>query len=169
MTNEDQIACSSVDGDPDNSCGDRPEKDPSCPGGRDPPPGGMNSEMEAFSNPLGKYSKITFCEHFFLRMESLGAVIDDAKTTLTPEEKNDLWNYQNRARTVFHEITHLNYFMNAPDKSPYVDDLEIPFGPKTRRTYLPGYGPERIKIIANYEAINKGGFFTQRNGKFIVP
>jgi hypothetical protein len=127
----------------------------------------MGSEMEAFSNPLGKYSKITFCEHFFLRMESLGTIIDEAKNELPPAEKNDLWSYQNRARTVFHEITHLNYFMNAPDKSPYVDDLEIPFGPKSRRTYYAGYGPERIKNIANYEAVNKGGFYTQRNGMSI--
>lgn len=92
--------------------------------------------------------------------------MDDAKT-FTPEEKNDLWNYQNRARTVFHEITHLNYFMNAPGKSPYVDDLEIPFGAKKRRTYIPGYGPKMIKILANYEAVDKGGFFTQRNGMLI--
>jgi hypothetical protein len=128
----------------------------------------MNSDMEAFSNPLGKYSKTTFCEHFFLRMLSLSTVMADAKT-LPANEKNDLWEYQNRARVVFHEVTHLNYFMNAPDKSPIVDDVEIPFGPKTRRTYLPGYGPERIKIIANYEAANKGGFYTQRNGILAAP
>lgn len=123
--------------------------------------------MEAFSNPLGRYSKITFCERFFNKMVSLSTVIDEGKAETDPSEKNDLWNYQNRARVVFHEITHLNYFMNAPDKSPYVDDLQVPFGPKARRTYKPGYGPENIKIIANYEAVNKGGFYTQRNGMLI--
>ena len=116
--------------------------------------------MEAFSNPLGKYSKITFCDHFFLRMFSLGTVIDSAKKDKT----NNLWGYQNRARTFFHEVTHLNYFMNAPNESPYVDDLELPFGNKGKRTYRTAYGPDNIKIAANYEGIDKGGFYTQRNG-----
>jgi len=102
-------------------------------------------------------------------MVSLGTAIQEAKEDLTPAEKNDLWEYQNRARTVFHEVTHLNYFMNAPDKSPFVDDLQIPFGPKTKRTYTAAYGPENIKIVANYEAANKGGFYTQRNGMLVVP
>jgi len=125
----------------------------------------MKSEMEAFSNPLGKYSKITFCETFFLRMMSLGTVIDAAKKEYTPEQKNNIWEYQNRARTFFHEITHLNYFMNAPGQSPYVDDLQIPLvGPGKRKTYRPAYGPDYVKIIANRETANMGGFYAQRNG-----
>lgn len=56
-------------------------------------------------------------------MKSLDFVIGTAKKD-PGSHQNDLWNYQNRARLLFQEITHLNYFVNAPDKSPYVDDVK---------------------------------------------
>jgi hypothetical protein len=119
--------------------------------------------MEAYSNPLERYSKITFCNRFFNDLKSLSFVINTAKKN-PGAYQNDLWNYQNRARCVFHEITHLNYFMNAPDKSPYVDDVKIQHGSGKGQVNDLCYGPSNIKILANYEAVGKGGFYTQRNG-----
>lgn len=67
---------------------------------------------------------------------------------------------------MFHEITHLNSFMNAPSKSPYIDDVRVKYGSGkgSGRHNERSYGPNDIKILANYEAVNKGGFYTQRNG-----
>lgn len=31
------------------------------------------------------------------------------------------------------------------------------------------YGSENNKILANYDAVNKGGFNTKRNGKMLFP
>lgn len=155
-----RVQCSSEDGDPDNECGDRPKKDLKCPNGQQPARG-TESDMEAFSNPLGWYSKITFCNKFF-KYPSLDFVVDTAKKN-SRSYQNDLWNYQNRARVLFHEITHLNYFMNAPKESPYVDDVKIAYGSGKGAKNVASYGPENIKILANYEAVGKGGFYTQRN------
>ena len=82
--------------------------------------------------------------------------------------QNDLWNYQNRARVLFHEMTHLDYFVNVPTKSPYIDDIRIKYGVGKAVQNKLTYGPDRIKILSNYEAVGKGGFFTQRNGRFKV-
>lgn len=100
-------------------------------------------------------------------MRSLSEVVATAKRN-SKSYQNDLWNYQNRARVVFHEITHLNYFMNAPKESPFVDDIKIKYkvgGGSKAISNVAAYGPENIKILANYEAVGRGGFFTQRNGK----
>ena len=56
--------------------------------------------------------------------------------------------------------------MNAPASSPYVDDLKVDYrGAKGKRVTENGYGPENVKSIANYEAVGRGGWFPQRNGK----
>lgn len=70
---------------------------------------------------------------------------------------------------MMHEATHLDSFVNAPDKSPYVDDVRIKYGTGkgSGRHNERSYGPNNIKILANYEAVDKGGFYTQRNGIFI--
>ena len=81
-------------------------------------------ELEAYSDPLGWYSKITFCKLFLDRMPDLDFVINTAKRN-SQSYQNHLWNYQDRARLLFHEMTHLNYVVNAPDISPYVDDVKI--------------------------------------------
>ena len=99
-------------------------------------------------------------------MTDLQSVINTAKKNARPYQ-NDLWNYQNRARCLFHEMTHLNYFMNAPDKSPYVEEARLQWGSGKGRKNQLAYGPENIKILANYEAVGKGGFYTQRNGTVI--
>ena len=160
-----QVQCS-PDGDEANVCGDKPDKPDNCPGGQPPSPG-KPTGVEAYSNPLEKYSKITFCNIFFNKLTSLDYVINTAKRN-SPAYQNDLWNYQNRARVLFHEMTHLNYFVNAPDSSPYVDDVKIKFGPVKGRKNELCYGPEHVKILANYEAVGKGGFYTQRNGTVVL-
>lgn len=122
--------------------------------------------MEAYSDNTQWYSKIVFCNYFFNGMRSLKEQMDTAKSK-DLAYKDDLWNYQNRARTLFHEITHLDYFVNAPSKSPVVDDVKIKVKYKNKRnpSIDTSYGPTNIKILANYEAVGKGGYFTQRNGK----
>ena len=100
-------------------------------------------------------------------MLDLDFVINTAKKN-SQSYQNDLWNYQNRARLLLYEMTHLNYFVNAPDKSPYVDDVKIRWKEGKKNYNLATYGPERIKMLANYEAIKKGGFYTQRNGTSLL-
>ena len=156
-----QVQCS-PDGDEENVCGDKSTTPPGCPDGTPPSPG-KPTGVEAFSNPLGRYSQITFCNIFFNKMTDLQSVIKTAKKN-NKGYRNQLWNYQNRARLLFHEITHLNYFMNAPDKSPYVEEARIVWGSGKVKENQLAYGPDYIKILANYEAVGKGGFYTQRNG-----
>ena len=92
-------------------------------------------------------------------MKSLSEAMRDVKSGKQP--RNDLWSFQNRARIMFHEMTHLSYFMNTPGKSPEVDDVIID---ATSGTNQRCYGPENVKQLANYQGrVNKGGFFTQRN------
>ncbi|KAL8747440.1 MAG: hypothetical protein Q9190_000701 [Brigantiaea leucoxantha] len=157
-----RVQCS-PDGDDSNQCGDKPSP-PQCPGGPSTP--GTSTGIEAYSDPLEEYSKITFCNIFFKSRDypSLGTAIVNAKRNNQGYQK-DLWNYQNRARVMFHEITHLDSFMNAPSKSPYVDDVKIKYGTGkgSGRHNERSYGPNNIKILANYEAVGKGGFYTQRN------
>jgi hypothetical protein len=93
-------------GDDGKKCGDQAKPPPQCPGNYQPPDDSKTSEVEAYSDPLGTYSKITFCNRFFNKINSLRFVVSTAS-----------------------------------------------------------YGPEDIKILANYEAVGKGGFYNQRNGK----
>jgi hypothetical protein len=121
--------------------------------------------MEAYADQkVGGYSQITFCNQFFA-YDTLDDAITNAKRR---SQTNDLWAFQNRARVVFHEITHLAYFMNAPKQSPYVVDVRIVYKEKGKKGEVAGasYRPERVKILANYERVGKGGFYTQRNGKW---
>lgn len=80
------------------------------------------------------------------------------------QSQNDLSKWNNRARTFFHEITHLDYFMNAPKTNPYVSDLEV----KTSASgsWYEAYGPKYAKIIAQYTDPTDpsySGYFSQRN------
>ncbi|KAI9658022.1 MAG: hypothetical protein M1821_002682 [Bathelium mastoideum] len=157
-----QVQCS-PGGDEDNVCGDRELENPKCPNGDPPSDSDSESEgLEAFSNPLKFWSKITFCNRFF-NMANLATVTRNAKKN-PGDYANNLWNYQNQARVMFHEMTHLNYFMNAPASSPYVDDLHIRY--KLGKSFINkvAYGPEYIKMLANWQRAGRGGFYTQRNG-----
>jgi hypothetical protein len=153
--------------DPDNRCGDGKPNDGNCPGGT-PPAGGTN-QVEAFSEPDGKYSRITFCNDFF-SLNSLSDAVKLAKAK-PREDKNDLTNWNNRARVFFHEVTHLDYFMNAgddpKDKSPYVTDLKFKLKVGGLKQEFEAYGPFNAKIVRNYvtKKAADSAYYSQRNGE----
>lgn len=161
-----RVRCS-PDGDLRKWCSE--SKPGQCPPGNAIPPKRKKNEeetVEAYSEPENDYSTVTFCSYFFNdkdNMRSLGETMDEVRRG--NRAQNDLWSYQNRARVMFHEMTHANYFMNAPDKNPYVDDLRIDIRGRgtSEHKNLASYGPERIKYLANYQRVDKGGFYTQRN------
>jgi hypothetical protein len=128
-----QVRCSGGDGtgDPDNVCGDKKPNDGRCPKRPDGspgnmPPDGKDNLMEAWSNPSGKFSQITFCNRFFNNLGSLQDVVATGKKQSNDVQDNlEIWN--NRARTFFHEITHLTFFMNTPGYGPNVEDIQIKY------------------------------------------
>lgn len=85
-------------------------------------------------------------------------------------QQNDLRNWNNRARVFFHEVTHLDYFMNAgddpKDKSPYVSDLKIRYRWEGALQDFEAYGPFNAKIIRNYvtKRAADSAYYSQRNG-----
>ena len=117
----------------DDVCGDQPDQpnDPACPppkkGGQPVP--GKKSDMEAYARPFESYSRIIFCNRFFNNLISLTDATKRAKS-MEPELQDHLTNWNNRARTLFHEITHLAYFMNSPQKSPVIEDAYITYKQK---------------------------------------
>ncbi|KAL9617663.1 MAG: hypothetical protein Q9160_007580 [Pyrenula sp. 1 TL-2023] len=159
-----RVTCSSKEGDPGNTCGDRPTKD-TCYNSQKVL-ASRKSDVEAFSNPLDIYRKITFCHKFF-EYPDLDAVIRNMKESKRNHgpDWNNLEKYQNRARVLFHEITHLDTLVRTPDPRPGIGDLQITYGSGRALTTEFAYGPENIKILANYEAAAKGGFYTQRNAE----
>ena len=120
---------------------------------------------QAYSEPYGEYSKTVFCNEFFNGddMRTLGEATQYVKTH--PALQNDLSNWENQARVMFHEMTHLKYFMNAPEKSPLVDDAVYDLkGSKGSDVRWEAYGPLGVKTLANYDGqVDKGGYYTQRN------
>jgi len=119
--------------------------------------------MEAWSNPSGRYSQITFCSRFFNDLRPLEEVIDSGKKKPVDKQDNlETWN--SRARCFFHEVTHLTYFMNTPKQGPKVEDLQIKFVQEGKKLTETAYGPYNAKVLRNYVAKGKGGFYTQRNG-----
>ncbi|KAI9892736.1 MAG: hypothetical protein M1814_001156 [Vezdaea aestivalis] len=167
-----EVACSGGDGtgDPDNVCQDKKPDDP----GRCPPRNGQpgqpladpvqGSLMEAWSDPTGTYSKITFCNRFFNELKNLAEVTKAAKA-LPANKKTSLEYWNGRARCFFHEITHLTYFMNTPGKGPNVDDYTIKYKEKGRNVEEVAYGVYNAKILRNYMPQGKSGYYPQRNGK----
>ncbi|KAL9622664.1 MAG: hypothetical protein Q9160_002974 [Pyrenula sp. 1 TL-2023] len=146
---------------PDDTCGGspntKPKKRKKKSGEEDDSP-----TVEAYSNADEFYSKMVFCNYFFNSMSNYGDMLKNVKRN-NRAYQDDLWNYQNRARTVFHEITHLDYFMEAPKKVPHTMDLNIQYNAAGGKVDQVAYGPDHVKILANYEAPGKGGFYTQRN------
>jgi len=119
--------------------------------------------MEAWSNPSGTYSQITFCSRFFNDLRPLDEVIDSGKgKPVDVQNKLETWN--SRARCFFHEVTHLTYFMNTPKQGPKVEDLQIIFEQKGVKQTDIAYGPYNAKVLRNYMRKGRGGFYTQRNG-----
>lgn len=168
-----QVRCSGNDGsgDPDDKCGDRAHQPPQCPPRNPRAPGDDEDQrLEAFSEPNEEYSRITICSKFF-DLPTLTEAMDRFKKRPTAEQDN-LENWNNRARLFFHEVTHLDYFMNADEskdnsKSPEVFDAQFKY--KTgRQTYeVEAYGPLYAKMMRNYIPKQKKyiGYYTQRNGE----
>ena len=69
---------------------------------------GEKKNMEAYSAPTEGWSRITFCKRFFNNLQPLGDVTNNIKRQ-RPEVQDHLDQWNNRARTFFHKITHLNY------------------------------------------------------------
>lgn len=163
------MRCSGGDetGDPDNVCRDKKPNDGKC-GSGSTPVGGKDNRLEAYSestrtHPELTYSRITFCNKF-LNMRSLSEVMDGLpKRPLS--EKVQLHNWNNRARVFQHEVTHLDYFMNAPGSSPLIDDLQFDWREGKTVVRDMAYGPFFCKILRNYGLAGEVAFYPQRNGK----
>lgn len=126
--------------------------------------------MEAFSEPNpenSRYSRITFCNGFFKLLPFQDAI--KAGNALPAKQKTNLENWNNRARCFFHEITHLDYFMNAgkddDGESPEVIDLEVQYTTKKVPGWHDCYGPYNAKVLRNWVDPDPqySGYFTQRN------
>ncbi|MCJ1399599.1 hypothetical protein MMC11_002801 [Xylographa trunciseda] len=67
-----------------------------------------------------------------------------------PDDRFNLDNYENRARCFFHEVTHLDYFVDAPDTDQHVWDwrVTIKTGKKVESSAV--YNPYWTKILARY-------------------
>lgn len=66
---------------------------------------------------------IYFCDGFFQRRSFTNAI--SYNTALKRPENLRLRNYDNRAQTIFHELTHLDLAADSPDPNPRVDDLTV--------------------------------------------
>jgi len=85
----------------------------------------------------------------------------------------NLQNYDNQARVFLHEVTHLNYFMNAKadhknkGENPFITDLEISYRDGRGKDNLvieEAYGVLRAKMTASYRDPTDSGYYAQRNG-----
>ena len=75
-------------------------------------------------------------------------------------DQDNLENWNNRARLFFHEVTHLDYFMNADDsrddsKSPEVFDAGFNFKSGGKTYKAEAYGPLYAKMMRNYNPWQK--------------
>lgn len=152
-------------GDPNNICGDRPTtpppQNPQCPSGSVPSPNQDDNRLEAYSDNLyleNEYDQITFCGKF-LNSQTLDIAVKQGVS----KHDVDLGNYNNRARIFLHEMTHLDYFVNAPSSVPQITDIQLLLNYNNKKVTDMAYGVMRSKILANWRP-NKGGYFTQRNG-----
>jgi len=82
-----------------------------------------------------------------------------------PEEQRNLDEWENRARVFLHEVTHLDYFVNAGEdgkgESPFVSDIEI----KTAGRWQPAYGALYARTLSRWIDPDPqySAYFTQRN------
>lgn len=155
--------------DPEDTCGDAEPEPGKCPSGQ-PPSGGGKATLQAFSDPNpddSRYSRITFCTDFF-KLQDFATAVSNAKA-LAPAQQRDLSRWDNQARCMFHEITHLDYFMNTgagdDGKSPYVSDLEVYYTDRGTTDWHPAYGPYNARVLRNWVDPDPqyAGYYTQRN------
>ena len=111
---------------------------------------------------------INFCDGFFQRRSLSNAI--SYGTALPSPENLKLQNYDNRAQTFFHELTHLDLAADSPVPNPRVDDLTIAIkigsGSTQRTLNTVAYGTLTTKILARYQ--NEPGYYTQKNGMYMV-
>ena len=67
----------------------------------------------------------------------------------------NMWDYDNRARVFLHEVTHLDFFVNAPAEVPPVDDLTIRIKVGKVIHGDRAYGPFRAKVLTNWRTKKK--------------
>lgn len=113
--------------------------------------GGGTETLQAFSEPNtddSRYSRITFCNDFF-KLDTFQDAIDKGNK-LPAKQKANLALWDNRARCFFHEVTHLDHFMNAgagdDGQSPYVSDLEIFYTDKGKDDWHDVYSPYNCRV-----------------------
>lgn len=143
-----------------------------CPNGQQPPPSSSNT-LQAFSdnwkNTGTGYDRITFCTDFF-KLNDLSVALDNGANSA---DKANLGKYDNTARVMLHEVTHLDYFVgtgptgpNDPKSNlPYIWDLQITVTEGGRQVDTPVYGPWYCRIMRNWVDPDPAylGYFTQRN------
>ena len=111
---------------------------------------------------------INFCNAFFERRSLTNAI--SYGTAMSSPENLRLSNYNNRAQTFFHELTHLDLAADSPEPNPRVNDLTIAItigsGNTQRTLNTLAYGTLYAKILARYQ--KDTGFYTQQNGMYLV-
>ena len=153
--------------DPLKRCQKRPPQDPCVP---NPPNPGQKPKPTPLAyarnkDPDDGYPMINFCPGYFQR-NSLASVLSDGMKLPVPDRYN-LKNYNCRAQTFFHELTHLDLAADSPNPNPYVNDLTIsisldPIDGVPVYEYTVVYGTTKSKILARYP-VNTGQY-TQQNG-----
>ncbi|SLM40253.1 glycoside hydrolase family 18 protein [Lasallia pustulata] len=104
--------------DPFKRCQNRPDQDPCQP---NPPNPGEKPKPTPLAyarntDPDDQYPMINFCNGFFQRRSLTNAI--SYGTALRSPENLRLSNYDNRAQTLFHELTHLDLAADSPDPNP---------------------------------------------------
>ena len=111
---------------------------------------------------------INFCNGFFQRKSLTNAI--NYGTALKSPDNLRLSNYDSRAQTFFHELTHLDLAADSPEPNPRVDDLTIAIkygsGNTQRTLNTVAYGPLRTKILARYQ--KDTGKYVQQNGMYMI-
>jgi len=73
----------------------------------------MRGQAFSDNNMPSDYDEITFCGKFFEHQS-----LKDVANLGVPKKKMNMWDYDNRACVFLHEVTHLDYFVNAPSAVP---------------------------------------------------
>ena len=100
---------------------------------------------------------INFCPPFFNMRRLRDDAINHGKAQPKPNNLN-LWQYDNTARVMTHEITHLDFFMESDPAANHITDLSVSWyerpteGPiRIRHITQKAYGPDNTKKLARYQ------------------
>ncbi|KAL8914851.1 MAG: hypothetical protein Q9172_007013, partial [Xanthocarpia lactea] len=155
--------------DPKKRCQKRPDNDPCQP---DPPNDGDEPKPTPLAYSSNRdpddtdYPFINFCDGF-LNRRSLADAITYGKALKSPDNLK-LANYDNRAQTFYHELTHIDLAANSPKPNPRVTDLQIDvkIGQRGNTYTTPAYSPLGAKLLARWQGSPGGGstgYWVQRN------